>query len=208
MTRKSQPSGRRSVLAIPTARSALRRRYVVPLLAALALLVVPATASAANGFTEQVASARWLISFPCPDGSTGADGRLIVETDNFIEAGTTPDPNPPLRVGFVGPCPDGTFSWGFVQRAPTLFDPDLKSVSVSGTFANVRDNRGVLHTVSVDARWTGTGPIFTTVNGPGSKRKERSATATATILFDGKTLVDGAANFPFPEPFIRIDIEK
>jgi hypothetical protein len=49
---------------------------------------------------------------------------------------------------------------------------------------------------------------MTTVNGPGSKRKERSATATATILFDGNTLVDGAANFLFPAPFIRVDIEK
>jgi hypothetical protein len=131
-----------------------------------------------------------------------------VETDNFIEAGTTPDPNPPLRVGFVGQCPDGTFSWGFVQPAPTLFKPNLKRVCVSGTFANVRDNRGGLHTVTVDARWIGTGPIVTTVNGPGSKRKERSATATATIVFDGNTLVDGVANFPFPEPFIRIDIEQ
>jgi hypothetical protein len=150
----------------------------------------------------------WLIPFQCPDGSTAADGRLIVETDNFIEAGTTPDPNPPLRVGFVGLCPDGTFSWGFVRAAPTQFDPDLKNVSVSGTFADVRDNRGVLHTVSVDGSWTGTGPIITTVNGPGSKRRERSATATATIVFDGNTLVDGAANFPFPPPFIRVDTEK
>jgi hypothetical protein len=83
-----------------------------------------------------------------------------------------------------------------------------KNVSVSGTFTNVRDNRGGLHTASVDARWTGTGPIMTTVNGPGSKRKERSATATATIVFDGNTLVDGAANFPFPAPFIRVDTEK
>ena len=62
--------------------------------------------------------------------------------------------------------------------------------------------------MSVDARWTETGPITTTVNGPGSKRKQRSATATATILFDGDTLVDGAANFPFPAPFIRVDTER
>ena len=133
-----------------------------------------------------------------PDGSTAADGRLIVETDNFIEAGTTPDPNPPLRVGFVGQCPDGTFSWGFVQAAPTQFDPDLKNVSVSGTFANVRDNRGGLHTVSVDAGWTGTGPIMTTVNGPGSKRKERSATATATIVFDGNDARQRRRQLPVP----------
>jgi hypothetical protein len=182
--------------------------YVVSLLAALSLLVVPAVASAAQGFTEQVASARWLTPFQCPDGSTAADGRLIVETDNFIEAGTTPDPNPPLRVGFVGLCPDGTFSWGFVQAAPTQFGTDLKKVSVSGMFANVRDNRGGLHAVSVDASWAGTGPITTSVNGPGSKRKERPASATATIVFDGNTLVDGAANFPFPAPFIRVDTEK
>jgi hypothetical protein len=172
------------------------------------LLVLPAVAPAATGFTEQVASARWSTPFECPDGSTAPDGRLIVETDNFIEAGTPPDPNPPLRVGFTGQCPDGTFSWGFTQAAPTRFDPDLKNVSVSGTFTGVRDNRGGLHTVSVDARWTGTGRITTTVNPPGSKRKERSAAATATILFDGDTLVDGAANFPFPAPFIRVDTEK
>jgi hypothetical protein len=184
-----------------------RSARIVSLLA-LALLVVPAVASAANGFTEQVASARWLTPFQCPDGSTAADGRLIVETDNFIPAGTTPDPSPPLRVGFSGQCPDGTFSWGFVRPAPTEFDPDLKDVHVSGTFDAVRDNRGGLHTVSVDATWIGTGPIVTTVNGPGSKRKERSADATATIVFDGTTLVNGAANFPFPAPFIRIDTEK
>jgi hypothetical protein len=199
-------------LQLPLSRSADRpsRQYrcVVSLLATLVLIAVPAVASAANGFTEQVASARWLIPFQCPDGTTAADGRLIVETDNFIDAGTAPDPSPPLRVGFVGQCPDGTFSWGFVQAAPTQFDPDLKAVSVTGTFVNVRDNRGGLHTVSVDARWTGTGGITTTINGPGSKRKERSATATATIVFDGDTLVDGDANFPFPAPFIRVDIEK
>src|SRR5689334_23385711 len=162
---------------LPQRRSAHRpsrsHRYVVSLLAILAVLVIPAVASAANGFTEQVASARWSISFQCPDGTTAVDGRLIVETDNFIEAGTTPNPNPPLRVGFVGQCPDGTFSWGFVQPAPTQFDADLKTVSVSGTFASVRDNRGALHTVAVDARWTATGPITTTLNAPGSKRKQR-----------------------------------
>ena len=195
-------------LQLPRSRPSRPHGYVVSLLAALALLVVPAVASAATGFTEQVASARWSTPFECPDGSTAPAGRLIVETDNFIESGTPPDPNPPLRVGFTGQCADGTFSWGFTEAAPTRFDPDLKNVSVSGTFTGVRDNRDGLHTVSVDARWTGTGRITTTVNTPGSKRKERSAAATATILFDGNTLVDGASNFPFPAPFIRVDTEK
>src|SRR5262245_53721890 len=123
-----------------------RRPYVVALLAALVLLVVPAVASAAKGFTEQVASARWSTPFQCPDGSTAADGRLIMETDNFIEAGTAPDPNPPLRLGFSGRWPDGSFTWGALGAAPTQFDPNLKFVSVSGTF-NVRDNRDGMHTV-------------------------------------------------------------
>jgi len=189
-------------------------RYLVPLLSALALLVVPVVAWAANGFTEQIASARWSTPFQCPDGQTAQDGRMIVETDNFIDAGTTPDPNPPLRVGFIGQCPTAdptittTFQWGFVRPAPTQFDPTLKSVSLSGTFTGVRDNVGGVHTVSVDATWTGTGGVQTTVNGPGSKSQKRAATATATILFDGSTLVNGESNFPFPAPFIRVDTEK
>src|SRR5262245_80551 len=207
---------------MPAPQSPRRRRasrsprpygYLVPLLSALALLVVPAIVWAASGFTEQVASARWSIPFQCPDGQTAQDGRMIIETDNFIDAGTTPDPNPPLRVGFTGQCPnpDGftrTFSWGFVRATPTQFDGNLKSVSLSGTFAGVRDNGGVLHTVSVDATWTSTGDIVTTVNVPGSKRKQRPATATATVVFDGTTLVSGDANFLFPPPFIREDSEK
>ena len=71
-------------------------------------------------------------------------------------------------------------------------------MSVSGTFANVLDNRGGSHTVSVDASWTGTGPIKTTVNGPGSTRKQRPATATATIVFDGNTLVERRRQLPIP----------
>src|ERR671914_210915 len=87
------------------------------LLVALVSLLAPAVASAANGFTEQIASARWLTPFQCPDGSTAADGRMIVETDNFIEAGATPDPNPPPRGGVVGQCPDGPFRWGVTRPA-------------------------------------------------------------------------------------------
>src|SRR4051812_13544055 len=199
-------------LQLPRCRSARRRSrpygYIF-LLAALALLAVPAIASAATGFREQVASARWSTPFLCPNGSTAPDGRLIVETDNFIEAGTTPDPNPPLRGGFTGQCPDGTFSWGFTQPAPTHFAPSLhRTVTVSGTFTRVQDNRGAMHTVSVDARWRGAGPIETTVNGPGSTRRERAATATAKVVFDGNTLVRGDANFPFPAPFMRVDRER
>lgn len=182
-------------------------RYLVSLLAALAFLAVPGVASAANGFQEQIAKARWSTPFQCPDGST-ADGQLAVETDNFIDAGTTRNPSPPFRFLLSGQCPDGTYQLGSVRPAATTFDSNLKSVTVSGTFTGVRDNRGVLHTVSVDVTWTGTGPLMTTVNGPGSKTMERTASATATFVVDGSTVVDGPANFPFPAPSIRVDTEK
>src|SRR5918999_1032492 len=119
------PRTRRSLmrgLQLPRSRSAHRPsrpyRYVVSLLATLGVLVVPTVASAATGFREEVASARSLISFQCPDGTTAADGRLIVETDNFIGGGTTRAPTPPLGVGLGGQCRDGTpLGWGFVQPA-------------------------------------------------------------------------------------------
>jgi hypothetical protein len=182
-------------------------RFLAPALVVLTALLAPAPVSAA-GFTEQIAQATWMIDFRCPDGSTASGGRLFLETDNFIAAGTARDPNPPLRVGFTGQCPDGTFSWGFNSPAPTQWDPNLKSVTIATTTGIARDNRGVTHTISVSASWTGTSALETTVNGPGSKSKKRTGTATTTILFDGATLVSGPANFPFPTPFIREDTEK
>jgi len=176
-----------------------------PLLAALASLLVPAVASGANGFTEQIASARGR-----PRSSArrlhGRDGRMIVETDNFIDAGRA-SPNPPSGSGSRASVRTEP-SIGLHPAGADAVRPELKSVKVSGTFANVSDSRGGSHTVSVNASWTGTGAIQTTVNTPGSKSKKRSATATATIVFDGRTLVNGASNFPFPAPFIRIDSEK
>ncbi len=197
-----------SGLQLPRRRSARPHRYVFSLVAALAVFGVAAVASAGSGFTERVASARWSTPFQCPDGSTAPDGRLIVETDNFKADGTTPDRNPPLRVGFTGQCPDGTYSWGSTQPARTHWAPDLRRVSVTGMFTGVLDNRGGTHTVSVHALWRGAGRLTTTINGPGSRRMERPATAMATIVFDGNTLVDGDANFPFPAPFIRVDRER
>ena len=197
-----------SDLQLPPSRPRRSHWCVVPLLVALTALGAAPVASAATGFTERVASARWSTPFQCPDGSTAPDGRVIVETDNFIDAGTKPDPNPPLRVGFTGQCPDGTYSWGFTQPAHTRFASNLDRVRASGTFSGVQDNRGGTHTVSVNALWEASGPATTEVNAPGSWRRERPATARARVVFDGNTLVDGASNFPFPAPFIRIDRER
>ena len=56
-------------------------------------------------------------------GSRHADYADAVATIAFFpDAGTTPEPNPPLRVGLVGLSPDGTYSWGFIRAAATQFD--------------------------------------------------------------------------------------
>ena len=63
--------------------------------------------------------------------------------------------------------------------------------------------------MTFDVEWTGVGPIETTVNTSGSKRKQREAIATGQVTFDGAVLVDGEANHPTrPPPFIRVDTEK
>ncbi len=72
-----------------------------------------------------------------------------------------------------------------------------------------RDNLGGTHEVSFDVTWTAVGPLETTVNGRGSKRQEREATATGRVTFDGAVIVDGQSNHPTrPAPFIRVDTEK
>ncbi|WP_433528560.1 hypothetical protein ACQPYA_19645 [Micromonospora sp. CA-263727] len=183
-------------------------RYFVPLIAALAVLAVPSVASASVVTIEQLATARWSTPFQCPDGSAASNGLLIVQSQNFFDEATTPDPNPPISVTFRGQCPDGTFSWGAGQQTQlptTQFDRDLAFVSVSGTYENVRDNRGGLHTVSVNANWTATGPAVTEDDGHGNWLIQRPAAATATIIFDGNTVVDGTANYPNHAPFIRVE---
>ncbi len=76
-------------------------------------------------------------------------------------------------------------------------------------FSTAPTNRRA-HEVSFDVTWTAVGPLMTEVNGPGSKRMERTATATGQVTIDGTVLVDGTANPPpgRSAPFIRVDTEK
>ncbi len=199
---KSRSHGRRSAL----------------LLALIGVLALPAGASAQvehNNFFEETADANWSVPHQCADGSI-VDGRLLVRSTYDFESPDTADADPTARVQFLAVCPDGrSFSWaraaGPVTHAST---PNLKSVSVSGAFT-ARDNSGVTHNVTIDVSWTGSGGLQTTVSpsqSPGfqvgtSTRKERAATATGTVTFDGAVLVSGANNH-FLEPFIRTDEER
>jgi hypothetical protein len=193
------------------ATTSLRRRWVVVALAALtAGLVFSASASGERSlFFEETASALWAVPYECADGSTVQGTLLVLRTRDF-ESPDTEDANPTVRVQFLAVCPDGTsFSWAAPTAPATITSAEnLKSVSVSGSEI-ARDNLGGNHLVSFDVTWTAVGPLQTTVNGPGSKRQQREATATGQVTFDGEVLVDGDANHPTrPAPFIRVDTEK
>jgi hypothetical protein len=190
-----------------------RRRWVaVPLVAVAAVLAIsPAAVSAADRFRffEEIAEAFWAVPHECADGST-VQATLLVRSTRDFESPETDDPDPTARVQFLAVCPDGTsFSWAAPTAPATITSSDnLKSVTAAGS-GIARDNLGGTHQVSFDVAWTGVGPLETTVNGPGSTRKQRTATATGQVTFDGVVLVDGQAEHPTrPEPFIRVDIEK
>ena len=187
-----------------------RRRWVVVALAALtAVLAFSTTASAERSlFFEETAEAFWAVPHECADGSI-VQGTLLVRSTRDFESPDTEDPDPTARVQFLAVCPDGTFSWAAPTAPATITsDENLKSVTAAGS-GIARDNLGGTHQVSFDVAWTGVGPLETTVNGPGSKRQQREATATGQVTFDGEVLVDGEANHPTrPDPFIRVDTEK
>ncbi len=187
-----------------------RRRAVVALSALTAVLAFSTSASAERElFFEETASAFWAVPHECADGST-VQGTLLVLSTRDFESPETEDSDPTARVQFQAVCPDGTsFSWAASTAPATITSTgNLKSVTAAGS-GIARDNLGGTHQVSFDVAWTGVGPLETTVNVSGSKRKEREATATGQVTFDGDVLVDGEANHPTrPAPFIRVDTEK
>jgi hypothetical protein len=159
-------------------------------------------------FFEETAEAFWQVPHECADGST-VQATLLVRSTRDFESPETEDADPTARVQYLAVCPDGTsFSWAGILPATITSTDNLKSVTATGA-GTVTDIFGVTHQVSFDVTWTAVGPVESTVNGPGSMRKQRVATATGEVTFDGEVLVDGAANHATrPAPFIRIDIEK
>jgi hypothetical protein len=190
--------------------AAWRRKVVMGFAALLAALAFSTSASADRSlFFEETAEAFWAVPHLCADGST-VTATLLVRSTRDFNAPDTDDPDPTARVQYLAVCPDGSsFSWAAPTAPATIVSEDnLKSVHAFGS-GTARDNLGGTHTITFDVTWTGVGPIETTVNTVGSKRKEREATATGRVTFDGVVLVDGAANHPTrPAPFIRVDTEK
>ena len=167
-------------------------------------------------FFEETAQAFWAVPHTCADGST-VQATLLVRSTRDFEAPDTEDADPTVRVQYQAVCPDGSsYSWAGTIPATITSDNGLNSVTATGA-GTVRDNLGVTHQVSFDVTWTGHGGVETSVQTTSnqgfsintSTRKEREATATGVVTFDGKTLVDGAANHPTrPAPFIRTDEER
>jgi hypothetical protein len=190
--------------------AAWRRKVVMGFAALLAALASSTSASADRSlFFEETAEAFWAVPHQCPDGST-VTATLLVRSTRDFSAPDSDDLDPTTRVQYLAVCPDGTsFSWAAPTAPATIASEDnLKSVHAFGS-GTARDNLGGTHAVTFDVTWTGVGPIETTVNTAGSKRKQREATATGRVTFDGVVLVDGTANHPTrPAPFIRVDTEK
>lgn len=189
-----------------------RHRLLAGALGTLALLVgTPAAISAESDkfrFFEETAGAFWAVPHDCADGST-VTATLLVQTTRDFEYPDRDDADPTARVQYLAVCPDGTsYSWiGFVPAVISSTD-NLKRVAASGggTVIDIFDAR---HEVTFDVTWTGVGAVETSVNGPGSSRKEREATASGVVTFDRDVLVDGQALHPTrSEPFIRFDTEK
>ena len=166
-------------------------------------------------FFEETAEAFWAVPHTCADGST-VQATLLVRSTRDFESPDTEDADPTARVQYLAVCPDGSYSWVGIIPATITSSDDLKSVTATGA-GTVRDNLGVTHQVSFDVTWTGHGGLETSVRTTSnqgfsintSTRKQREATATGTVTFDGDVLVDGAANHPTrPAPFIRTDEER
>jgi hypothetical protein len=175
----------------------------------MSLWTSPSGAAEKSRFFEETAAAFWAVPHECADGSI-VQGTLLVQTTRDFESPDTEDADPTVRLQFLAVCPDGTsFSWGAPTVPATITSTtNLKSVTATGA-GIARDNLGGTHQVSFDVAWTGVGPLEKTVNGPGSTRSQRTATATGRVTFDGVVIADGASNHPTrPAPFIRVDIEK
>jgi len=217
VARRFRSWGHRPASSPPTTACAPPRRRAVSLLVILSALALPTAATAQpperSYFFEETAEANWSVAHRCGDGST-VDARLLVSSTYDFESPDTEDEEPTVRVQYLAVCPDGTsYSWGRAG-APVSYTStgNLKRVHVAGALT-VRDIFGVTHDVTVDVSWTGHGGVETSVetsHGFGvakTTRKERAATASGTVTFDGDVLVSGAANH-FLTPFIRIDEES
>ena len=170
---------------------------LVALAAALAILAVPAAASAATSTFDRLevigaADFRNLTEV-CEDGRTVTSRvRITGGHEQEAEDGVSTLDRDYLRVQIQSGCT------GIIQvttnDADFTWSPSLQTARVVGTFTTTTG-----HTIAVDIAWEGTGPLEVSQNNtsfPGRSAtfvgRERDAVATGTVVLDGKTLVDGS----------------
>jgi hypothetical protein len=170
---------------------------LVALATALAVLVVPATASATVSTFDRLevigtADFRNLTEV-CDDGRTVTSRvRITGGHEEEAEDGVTTLDRDYLRVQIQSGCT------GIIQvttnAADFTWSPSLQTARVVGTFTTATGQ-----TIAVDLTWDGTGPIEIDQNNTSFPSRsatfvgrEREAVATGTVVLDGKTLVDGS----------------
>jgi hypothetical protein len=175
------------------------RRHVIALLTLVGALVVPAVAAAAvETFhrLEIVATANYVVTQTCPDGSTRPLRVTVIGGhEEESESGTNTLDTDFLTVLIRGfDCEGNLINDRALGTGEFTYSPSLQTASVTGTVTS-RDGREIV----VDVSWEGTGPLEATSNTtifPGFtghfQGMLREAVATGTVLVDGETIVDGS----------------
>ena len=170
---------------------------LVALAATLAVLAVPATASAATSTfdrLEVIAPADFRnLTEVCDDGTTATSRvRITGGHEQEAEDGVSTLDRDYLRVQIQSGC-TGRIIQVTTNDADFTWSPSLQTASVVGTFTTAAGDK-----ISVDVTWEGTGPIEVDSNNnsfPGRSAnfigRQRDAVATGTVVLNGKTLVDG-----------------
>jgi hypothetical protein len=173
------------------------RRHVIALLTLVGALVVPAVAAAAvETFhrLEIVATANYVVTQTCPDGSTRPLRVTVIGGhEEESESGTNTLDTDFLTVLIRGfDCEGNLINDRALGTGEFTYSPSLQTASVTGTVTS-RDGREIVVAVS----WEGTGPLEATSNTtifPGFtghfQGRLREAVATGAVVVDGETIVD------------------
>jgi hypothetical protein len=169
------------------------------ILLALAALLVPASAAAATEKFhrfEVEATANYVVSQTCPDGTTIPLRVTVIggheeESEDGVQTLDIEFLTVLLR-GFD--CEGNLINDRAIGAGEFTYSPSLQQASVTGTITS-RDGREI----AVDLSWERTGPLEITQNTttfPGFTGHfvgmRRDAVATGTVIVDGETVVDGS----------------
>ena len=172
---------------------------LVAVIAALAALVIPATAATKTTTynLEAEATANYIVNVQCDDGTTVQQRvTVIAGHEESAQDGQTTFENDFVTLRVRGFDCDGNFVNDFATGpAEFTYSPSLQTASVEGTVTSTRTG----NTYTVDMTWEGTGPLEVTNNQTNFEgfsghfaAKRRDAVATGTVTVNGKTLVNGS----------------